>query len=85
MSVWPHISKCPKNSMSVVTFNVRSMIINCDSCSLRDLACKDCVVSFFLDRSDPTLDLSSQTSDAIDLLSSRGIVPPLRYIDQKLA
>lgn len=56
------------------------MIIDCDSCSLRDLACKDCVVTFFLNKAEDSLDLSNQTTEAIQLLSSRGIVPPLRYL-----
>jgi hypothetical protein len=66
--------------MSVLTIIFRDMIIDCDSCSLRDLACKDCVVSFFLNRDEPSLDLSNKTTDAIELLSSRGIVPPLRFL-----
>ena len=66
--------------MSVGGFNLEPMIIDCDSCSLRDLACKDCVVSFFLNKSEDCVDLSNQTADALVLLSSRGIVPPLRFL-----
>ena len=66
--------------MSVVFSTLKNMIIDCDSCSLRDLACKDCVVSFFLNKAEDSLDLSNQTTDALELLSSRGIVPPLRFL-----
>jgi hypothetical protein len=66
--------------MSVATFTLSNMIIDCDSCSLRDLACKDCVVSFFLNKPEDSVDLSNQTANALELLSSRGIVPPLRYL-----
>lgn len=66
--------------MSVGGFTLENMIIDCDSCSLRDLACKDCVVTFFLNKAEDSLDLSNQTTDALELLSSRGIVPPLRYL-----
>ena len=45
------------------------MIIDCDSCSLRDLACKDCVVSFFLNKAEDSVDLSNQTTEALELLS----------------
>jgi hypothetical protein len=67
-------------AMSVGGFTLQNMIIDCDSCSLRDLACKDCVVTFFLNKAEDSLDLSNQTTDALELLSSRGIVPPLRYL-----
>lgn len=67
-------------ALSVVIPILITMIIDCDSCSLRDLACKDCVVSFFLNKEQPSLDLSNQTTEAIELLSSRGIVPPLRFL-----
>ena len=66
--------------MSVVFSTLKNMIIDCDSCSLRDLACKDCVVTFFLNKAEESVALTTQTTDAIELLSSRGIVPPLRYL-----
>lgn len=52
------------------------MIIDCDTCVVREIACKDCVVTFLLA---PIEDVSDQTADAIELLSSRGIVPPMRF------
>jgi len=52
------------------------MIINCDTCIVRDIACQDCVVTFLLA---PQEDVTEKTVEAIGLLSSRGIVPPMRF------
>lgn len=52
------------------------MIIDCDTCVMREIACKDCVVTFLLA---PIGDVSEPTVEAIELLSSRGIVPPIRF------
>jgi hypothetical protein len=43
---------------------------------VRDIACQDCVVTFLLA---PAEDVSEKTVEAIGLLSSRGIVPPMRF------
>ncbi len=52
------------------------MIIDCDTCLMRDIACHDCVVTSFLA---PPEDVSEKTFVAIEVLSSRGIVPPIRF------
>ena len=44
---------------------------------MRNLACGDCVVSFILDT--PPAELDHPQVAAIELLASRGLVPPLRY------
>ncbi|MFZ2228662.1 MAG: hypothetical protein WA090_04485 [Candidatus Nanopelagicaceae bacterium] len=57
------------------------MLIDCDTCLMRDIACSDCVVSTLL--ATPGADLpevSPATAAAIELLSSRGIVPPMRFL-----
>jgi hypothetical protein len=56
------------------------MIIDCDTCTMREIACDDCVISSLLllpatDRAE----VSDKTVEALKLLSSRGIVAPLRY------
>lgn len=60
------------------------MIITCDTCAVRDIGCNDCVLTFLL--SAPKKELGAQsceipdsTAEAINLLSSRGIVRPLRF------
>jgi hypothetical protein len=52
------------------------MIINCDTCVMRDIACQDCVVTFLLA---PAEDVSEKAVEAIELLASRGMVPPMRF------
>lgn len=78
--------------MSVVEPIVSAMIIDCDSCVVREIACHDCVVSVILASKPKSIDsLTSIDSDdkpnsiddeeraALALLSSRGMVPPLRF------
>jgi len=56
------------------------MIIDCDTCTMRDLACSDCVVSVLLTISQrPRNEISSVEVSAITALSQKGLVPPLRY------
>lgn len=52
------------------------MIINCDTCIMRDIACQDCFVTSLLV---PQEVVSDKTVAVIELLSSRGIVSPLRF------
>jgi hypothetical protein len=60
------------------------MIITCDSCAVRDIGCNDCVLTFLLsapkrDQRSDICEIPDSTADAIDLLSSRGLVRPLRF------
>ena len=56
------------------------MIIDCDTCTMRDIACNDCVISVLLNPLPNSLpELSESENLAIALLSSRGMVPPLRF------
>mgnify|MGYP001793312470 CR=1 FL=1 len=52
------------------------MIIDCDTCIMRDIACPDCFVTSLLV---PQEVVSEKTVEAIELLSSRGIVSPIRF------
>ncbi len=66
--------------MSVVRFTLWNMIIDCDTCTMRDLACSDCVVSVLLTISErPSNEISNAEVNAISALSQKGLVPPLRY------
>ncbi|MDH3958200.1 MAG: hypothetical protein OEU98_01855 [Actinomycetota bacterium] len=51
------------------------MIIDCDGCQMRDLACDDCVVTFLLG---PPAGLGSAEQTALAVLADGGLVPPLR-------
>ena len=55
------------------------MIIDCDSCIVRDIACRDCVVSVLVGPPEPASALDPESARVIDLLASRGMVPPLRF------
>ena len=50
---------------------------------MRDIACKDCVVSVLIsapsNQSHEPSELGLEEGRVIDLLSSRGMIPPLRY------
>ncbi len=55
------------------------MLIDCDSCTARPLACADCVVTVLLGTpasAPPDLDEAEQV--AIGVLAGSGLVPPLR-------
>lgn len=53
------------------------MIIDCDRCEMRDVACDDCVVTALLGIS-PAEDVDAQTTSALRVLADGGLVPPLR-------
>lgn len=53
------------------------MIIDCDGCQMRDLACEDCVVTFLLG---PPAGLGSAEQTALAVLADGGLVPPLRML-----
>lgn len=53
------------------------MIIDCDSCVIRGLACGDCVVSVLLGVPE-NVEIDVLEQRAIDMLERAGIVPRLR-------
>ena len=58
------------------------MIIDCDSCVMRDIACGDCVVSVLLQitpATDKKAELSDSHEAAINNLALVGLVPALRF------
>ena len=68
--------------MSVACPNLLDMIINCDSCVMREIACGDCVVSVLLNikpAPGKNAELTNKDKAAINLLSTAGLVPPLRF------
>ena len=53
---------------------------------MRDIACSDCVVSVLIDtpfQGRKKADIDDEESRVIDLLASRGLVPPLRYLENQ--
>lgn len=54
------------------------MIIDCDSCEVRGLACDDCVVTALL--GGPPGEIDDDEVAALDALAGSGLVPPLRLV-----
>ncbi|HEX6233017.1 MAG TPA: hypothetical protein VFZ63_07825 [Jiangellaceae bacterium] len=54
------------------------MLIDCDACEVRGLACSDCVVSVLLGVPDEGPELTEPEQAAIGALANAGLVPPLR-------
>jgi hypothetical protein len=54
------------------------VIIDCDSCEVRGLACDDCVVSALL--GGPPGEIDDAEAAALDALAGSGLVPPLRLV-----
>lgn len=54
------------------------MLVDCETCSVRDVACDDCAVGVLLGMptAGGTLDADERT--AIGVLAASGLVPPLR-------
>ena len=53
------------------------MIIDCDRCEMRDVACDDCVVTALLGAGAGD-ELGDETAVALRHLADGGLVPPLR-------
>ena len=56
------------------------MLIDCDSCAMRDLACADCVVTVLLGGPPGTLEVDDAERAALDVLADSGLVPRLRLV-----
>ena len=55
------------------------MIIDCDMCTMRDIACTDCVVSVLLGPPGAVQDgFDAEERAALGVLADSGLVPPLR-------
>ena len=59
--------------------NVRGMLIDCDRCDMRDIACDDCVINVLLG-APPEVELEDDTAQALQFLADGGLVPPLRHV-----
>lgn len=53
------------------------MIIDCDRCEMRNIACDDCVVSVLLG-APPEGEIGEAEAGALRALADGGLVPPLR-------
>ena len=60
------------------------MIIDCDSCEMRNIACDDCVVTALL-AAPPHGELDEAETGALAALAEGGLVPPLRMTSRGFA
>jgi hypothetical protein len=56
------------------------VIIDCDSCEVRGLACGDCVVTALLGAPPSGVEIDEGERAALDALAGSGLVPPLRLV-----
>jgi len=56
------------------------VLIDCDSCTVRGLACGDCVVTVLLGVPPAGVELDDAEQAAIGALAAQGLVPPLRLL-----
>ena len=54
------------------------MIIDCDRCEMRNVACDDCVVNVLLSSPAEQVSVGEETAVALRNLADGGLVPPLR-------
>jgi len=56
------------------------VLIDCDACHVRDVACNDCVVTVLLGEPDTSLEFDEAEHQAVGVLAAQGLIPPLRLI-----
>jgi hypothetical protein len=56
------------------------VLIDCDGCAVRDLACGDCVVTVLLGGPPGAVDVDEQERQALDVLADSGLVPRLQLV-----
>jgi hypothetical protein len=55
------------------------MLIDCDNCEVRDIACGGCVVLTVLGAPSHGVEIDEGELRALDVLADVGLVPPLRH------
>lgn len=56
------------------------MLIDCDGCAVRDVACGDCVVTVLLGLPGERPEVDDGERRALDVLADGGLVPRLRLV-----
>ncbi|MGB9377422.1 MAG: hypothetical protein WCB04_07915 [Mycobacteriales bacterium] len=59
------------------------MLIDCDACAVRGLACGDCVVTVLLGSPPEGVELDPADRQALDALADGGLVPRLRLVPRQ--
>lgn len=68
------------NRRSSTESEVPRVLIDCDTCRMRDIACGDCVISLLLGAPEDSNDLDEVEAAAFGALAAGGLVPPLRLV-----
>ena len=58
------------------------MLIDCDRCAVRDIACSDCVVTALLRMPGPSRERGAAEGRALRVLADARLVSPLRLREQ---
>jgi len=61
------------------TVSVMSLVIDCGTCQVRGVFCHDCVVTVLLGPP-PELSFDDEERRALEVLTTSGLVPPLRLV-----
>ena len=56
------------------------MLIDCDGCAVRDVACGDCVVTVLLGGPPGVVEVDEGEQRALEVLADSGLVPRLRLV-----
>jgi hypothetical protein len=56
------------------------MLIDCDTCAVRDIHCGDCVMTVLLGSQGGSVELDSAEQEALGALASGGLLPTLRLV-----
>ncbi|PZS39028.1 MAG: hypothetical protein DLM62_10510 [Pseudonocardiales bacterium] len=58
------------------------MIVDCDRCVVRGVACQDCVITVLLGAPPSGVELDGTEQLALDTLAEAGMVPHLQLVDR---
>ena len=56
------------------------MLIDCDGCAMRNLACADCVVTVLLGCEPGAVEMDDSETRALEALAEGGLVPRLQLV-----
>jgi hypothetical protein len=60
---------------------METVMIDCDRCEVRGLACDDCVISVLMGVPGRPASLTLEEQRALRALADGGLVPPLRHVE----